>query len=46
MSCQDCETFQNNGAVAYYRWKNTNIGISGCTKHVKEIMDVLNEVLK
>ncbi|MHA1381433.1 MAG: hypothetical protein ACTSRG_23950 [Candidatus Helarchaeota archaeon] len=29
--------------VAYYRWKNANVGLLGCSKHVAEIMDVLNK---
>jgi hypothetical protein len=43
MSCRDCKEAQERGIFYYYRWKNANIAISGCKKHVKEIIDCLNE---
>jgi len=46
MSCEDCELAQMEAGVTgayYYRWKNANIAINGCHKHVKEMIDYLNE---
>lgn len=43
MSCQDCEEVQNSDLTAFYRWKNANIEINGCRKHLREIFDVLSE---
>ena len=48
MSCEDCEKaqeriFQGLDGIAYYRWKNANIGIIGCEKHISEVMEALNE---
>lgn len=43
MSCKECEEYQEKGLVAYYRWKNANIGLIGCPKHIKEILDYLNK---
>jgi len=47
MSCKKCEDAQDAFGVHggyYYRWKNANIAIIGCTEHVKEIMDALNVI--
>ena len=43
MACPNCDK-ANEGeeGIAYYRWKNANIGVMGCQEHVKEIFDVLN----
>ena len=46
MSCEDCDNAQGKGKITYYRWKNGNIAISGCRKHVTEIIKVLNEKQK
>lgn len=46
MSCKDCEEFQKDKLVAYYRWKTANVAFSGCRKHMKEIFDVLNDYQK
>lgn len=43
MSCEDCEKFQEGNLTSYYRWKNANIEIRGCEKHLREIFDTLNE---
>ncbi len=44
MSCENCEKENGNGeGIAYYRWKNANIGMMGCNKHLREIFKVLNE---
>jgi hypothetical protein len=42
MSCEDCEKFQEETDKSYYfRWKNANIELRGCEKHIKEIIDIL-----
>ena len=41
MSCEDCETSPISGA--FYRWKNANVEIIGCKKHLLEIFDALSE---
>lgn len=43
MSCQDCEKFQETTMTSYYRWKNANIEVRACEKHLKEIFEVLNK---
>lgn len=43
MSCELCEKAHDEGRVYYYRWKNANIGVIGCTEHVKEIMGILHK---
>jgi len=43
MSCGKCEEAQKSGLVAYFRWKNANIGMMGCDVHLKEIFDVLKK---
>ena len=44
MSCEECDKFnEGQRGVAYYRWKTGNIGLMGCPKHLKEIMEVLNK---
>ena len=44
MSCAACEIAQDDmtGAPYYYRWKDADIQIRGCAKHVEEVMTVLN----
>ena len=46
MSCENCDKFQDTKLTSYYRWKNANIEIRGCEKHLKEIFDILNESQK
>jgi len=46
MSCENCDKFQDTELTSYYRWKNANIEIRGCEKHLKEIFDILNESQK
>lgn len=46
MSCDKCEAAQNeetNHGVAYYRWKNANIEMTGCDEHLREIFDALTK---
>lgn len=31
---------------AYYRWKNANIEMRGCDKHLREVFDALSEAQK
>ena len=45
MSCIDCDKFQDSNLTSYYRWKNANIEIRGCEKHLKEIMEALHKHL-
>ena len=42
MSCMKCKKAQNEPKSVYYRWKNANIEIKGCDKHLQEIFDALN----
>jgi len=45
MSCSECEKYNlGQEGIAYYRWKNANIGLLGCPKHIKEIINFLNSV--
>ena len=44
MSCDDCEKFEEEGKIAYYRWGTANVGMIGCKKHLREIFDALNKV--
>lgn len=47
MSCKNCDK-HNEGqqGVAYYRWKNANIGMMGCNIHLREIFDALSQAQK
>ena len=47
MSCEKCD-LKNEGQekIAYYRWKNANIGMMGCDEHLREIFDELNNLQK
>jgi hypothetical protein len=42
MTCKDCNSSATM-VVAYYRWGTANIGISGCEKHVIEVINVLRK---
>ncbi len=44
MSCKDCDKFEEEGKIAYYRWGTANIGMIGCEKHLVEIFDALNDI--
>jgi len=35
MSCDDCDRFEEEGKIAYYRWSKADIGLIGCEKHLK-----------
>jgi hypothetical protein len=37
-----CDVSYSEGHKYYYRWKNANILVVGCSVHVKEVFDVLN----
>lgn len=41
MSCENCESYDDKGMIAYFRWKKANVGLIGCPQHLKEIMEVL-----
>lgn len=43
MSCIDCDIFTDGDKQILYRWKNANVMINGCKKHVLEIFEVLNK---
>lgn len=43
MSCTDCNDFQNTDKTSYYRWKNANIEVRGCEKHLREVFEALND---
>jgi len=43
MSCIDCEKVQESGDIAYVRWGKANIGLTGCDKHLSEILTILRE---
>lgn len=42
MTCDECDKAQEEGMVAYYRVHVANVGIIGCRKHVKAMIDTLN----
>ena len=46
MSCAECEKMQNSDLTAYYRWKEANIEMRGCEKHLREIIETLNKAQK
>ena len=47
MSCKDCdEETEKLDKIAYFRWGNANVGLVGCSKHLKEAIDVLREGCK
>ena len=43
MSCEECSKEQEdpNPKLYYFRWKNANILLLGCVKHITEVMDAL-----
>ena len=44
MSCEECDkTNEGQQGVAYYRWKTANIGLMGCRKHLREVIEALNK---
>ena len=53
MSCKDCEKEQDQSDFfsspprkAFYRWKNANIEVRCCNKHLLEVFCALNEIQK
>lgn len=47
MSCLECEKFQEDtNKTSYYRWRNANIEVRACEKHLREIFDALNDKQK
>ena len=44
MSCKECDAAQDSDLVAPYRWKTATVILVGCNKHLREIIDVLNQV--
>jgi len=46
MSCDECEKFQESEQTSFYRWKNANIEMRGCKKHLIEIFEALNQKQK
>jgi hypothetical protein len=45
MSCEDCEMAQEQDIVTYFRWKNSNLELRGCRKHLNEVFEVLKKAL-
>jgi hypothetical protein len=43
MGCQDCDKFQQEGKVFYYRFGTANIGIIACERHFREVRELLNK---
>lgn len=44
MSCEDCNQEQKahtDEEGRYYRWKNANLLIVGCEKHVSELINYI-----
>jgi len=41
MACKDCDKFQEEGNIYWLRFGSTNIGISCCEKHFKEVREKL-----
>lgn len=47
MSCEECEKYnEGQNGIAFVRWKNANIGMMGCPKHLREIFDILRKTQK
>jgi hypothetical protein len=44
MSCDECDKYQDEMKVAFYRWGRANIGIMACPTHAREVMDALNKI--
>ncbi len=42
MSCKECDKFEAEGKIAYYRWGKANVGMIGCEKHLKELFGILD----
>jgi len=44
MGCEECDkTNEGQEGIAYYRWKTANIGLMGCQKHLKEVVNKLSK---
>ena len=46
MSCKDCQEAQRGEWSAFYRWGTANIELRGCTKHLREVVEILNKIQK
>ena len=44
MSCIDCEKWQDSEKTTFYRWKNANIEMRACDKHLREIFNALDKI--
>jgi hypothetical protein len=45
VNCENCEK-EDGSKIAYFRWGTANIGLIGCPKHVKEVLDFLKTKVK
>jgi hypothetical protein len=43
-TCEDCNRASMNEEIAWYRWKTANLGLIGCKKHLKEVIETLNAI--
>jgi len=41
MGCEECEKFQKTNKTAYVRWKNANIEVRACEKHLRELFELI-----
>lgn len=41
MSCEDCTKKQEEGKYTFVRIGNANVLVSGCDKHLRELMEKL-----
>lgn len=41
MSCESCKAAQFADRSTFIRWKNANVALCGCEKHIAEILAVL-----
>lgn len=42
-NCQKCEVTRHQFIKFLYRWKDANIEMKGCARHIKQIFDILNK---
>jgi hypothetical protein len=41
MSCDACEQFRESGYTTFFRWRNANIEVRGCSTHLAEMFACL-----